>query len=874
MKKVYMPRHIFIVFLPLMIAAESVDIFDPVTAPLYEEMERVRDNEQIRINIELKAQYDTNELYLNTLSKSKAERRTYVIQTLKEYTQDKQSDLLTELQSFSKDQSVQNIKSLWIANVISCSATPAVIERLAKRDDITEIDFDEPRQLISTKPQSNAYIQSTTNRDSRDITWNVTLVNADDVWDLGFTGDGALVSVIDTGINYNHQDLDDHMWNGGLFYPFHGYDFNNNDNDPMDDHGHGTHCAGTVAGDGTAGSQTGVAPNATIMACKVLDYNGTGFESDTWDAIEFSVENNADIISMSLGWMHAWNPNRSVWRTTYDNALSAGVIASVAAANSGNDTWSYPIPDNVATPGDCPPPWLHPDQTITGGVSAVVCVGATNSNDVIAGFSSRGPVTWESISGFYDYPYNPEIGLIRPDVTAPGVNITSLSHYSNTGYQYGWDGTSMATPCVAGVMALMVSKEPTITPEQMSQILEETAIHLGSSGKNNLYGSGRVNAFDAVNAVELAPEETPTTHISGWNIVGMPMVVDDPLVTMLYPSSIINTCYGYSAQGYFLTSELNMGLGYWLRFPESGEISIWGAPEDELALSLVEGWNLISGTHIETNVNTISDPDNIVVPNTIYGFSATGYYNSDVLVPGQGYWVRSTANGVITVISGSTVQTTSISQKYEILSNRLIVNGSPLYFGFELTDTEKLSYSLPPKPPAGAFDVRFAGDTKYSVSHGTIEVMNPGDDLTIEYHILPNETWKLAGDDIGEEIILSGDGVLELSSGLGQMRLERVSVLPSDFVLHQNYPNPFNPTTIISFSLPQSDNVLHSVSLDVYDLQGRLVQTLASGSMQSGYHQVKWNGTDLRGQSVASGMYLYQLNTGNTIQTKKLLLLK
>ena len=266
----------------------------------------------------------------------------------------------------------------------------------------------------------------------------------------------------------------------------------------MDDMGHGTHCAGTVAGDSTAGSQTGIAPDAAIMALKVLDNAGGGYESSCWESIEFSVDNDADIMSISLGWSHAWGPDRSSWRDSMSAALWAGLIASVASGNEGND---YGAPDNVRTPGDIPPPWLHPDQSLTGGLSAVVSVGATNSNDGIAGFSSRGPVSWESISPFNDYPYNPEMGLIRPDISAPGENIKSLAHYSDTGYESGWSGTSMATPCVAGVMALMISKDPSITPSQMSEIIETSALHLGTTGKNNVYGSGRVDAYDAVSLV-------------------------------------------------------------------------------------------------------------------------------------------------------------------------------------------------------------------------------------------------------------------------------------------------------------------------------------------------------------------------------------
>lgn len=268
----------------------------------------------------------------------------------------------------------------------------------------------------------------------------------------------------------------------------------------MDDHGHGTHCAGTVAGDGTAGSQTGMAPDVQIMCLKVMDSGGSGSESGVWSAIQFSIDNGADIISMSLGWQQSWGPNRATWRNTMINALSAGVTVAVAAGNEGDQQYMYPIPDNVRIPGDCPPPWLHPDQTLLGGTTAVVCIGSTTSSDYISGFSARGPSTWETIYGFNDYPYNPEMGFVRPDVVAPGSNIKSLAHYSNTGYESGWSGTSMATPCAAGVMALMLSKNGDLTPPQIDQILEETALHLATT-KSNTYGSGRVDALEAVNNV-------------------------------------------------------------------------------------------------------------------------------------------------------------------------------------------------------------------------------------------------------------------------------------------------------------------------------------------------------------------------------------
>ncbi|MDZ4121828.1 MAG: S8 family serine peptidase, partial [Candidatus Cloacimonadaceae bacterium] len=163
---------------------------------------------------------------------------------------------------------------------------------------------------------------------------------------------------------------------------------------------------------------------------------------------------------------------------------------AVATGNEGNS--------GIRTPGDCPSPWRHPDQTLIGGQSGVVSVGATDYNNQPASFSSRGPATWQLISPYFDYPLNPGIGLIKPDIAAPGVDIVSLSRASDNVSYATMSGTSMATPAVAGVMALMYSKKPTASPEEISQHLELSALALAAV-KNNTTGSGRVDALAALN---------------------------------------------------------------------------------------------------------------------------------------------------------------------------------------------------------------------------------------------------------------------------------------------------------------------------------------------------------------------------------------
>ena len=467
-----------------------------ITQNLQQKISISTGEEKIRINIRMHDQYDQDVMLEKTSHLIDKELiRQYVVGELKSFAQSSQKELLTFLSNGEKNQQVSNVKPLWIVNVINCYATPAVIDELSSMPGIARIDYDQKRKVIETNLSATPVQElDKLSPTDKNIAWNVNLVNAPDVWDMGFTGEGVVVAVLDTGVNADHLDLSGRMWEHPDF-PNHGYNFVDDNYNTSDFNRHGSHCAGTVAGNGTAGNNTGIAPQATIMALKVLDASGSGTEAGVWEAIEFSVEHGAHIMSLSLGWQHSWNPDRSAWRLAMQNAMNAGLIAAVAAGNEGGETLP---PSNIRTPGDCPPPWTNPDQLTPGTNSAVVSVGSTTQSDAISSFSSEGPVTWENIPPFFDYLHEPGAGLIAPDVVAPGSNILSISHNNNSGYT-SLSGTSMATPAVAGLMALMISKNPNITPQQISQILEESAIPL-SLTKSNTFGSGRIDALETIEA--------------------------------------------------------------------------------------------------------------------------------------------------------------------------------------------------------------------------------------------------------------------------------------------------------------------------------------------------------------------------------------
>ena len=458
---------------------------------------------KIKINIVLKTQSNTMELSrMASAFPTKVERRLFVVNTLKRQAAESQYDLINHLNGLKAKGFVEDIRPLWIVNSISCYANDEALEMIAKREDVLAVYHVEEFQCIESED-----VDMPLERDEcREVAENVTKVNADKVWELGYTGEGVLIGLIDTGVRLDHADLQGNLWDGGTEYPNHGYDFYQHDNDPSDTHGHGTHVAGTIVGNGASGTQTGVAPDAKIMVLKVFHGEDNLTETTMWvEAMQFAIEHGADLLSMSLGQPLPDASVKFMLRQACDNTLAAGIVAVVCAGNSRQIQMLAPIPYNIWSPGDCPPPHLHEDQMVNaGGTSCVICVGAVDFDDAIGSFSSEGPSTWSEVAQYNDYPYSSgsptNIGLIRPDVCAPGVNIKSLDWSGTSGYCLK-SGTSMATPCVSGTVALMLSKDHELTPERIDEILEGTAIPL-SSHKSNDFGSGRIDALAAVNAIE------------------------------------------------------------------------------------------------------------------------------------------------------------------------------------------------------------------------------------------------------------------------------------------------------------------------------------------------------------------------------------
>ena len=460
---------------------------------------------------------------------SHQQRRKLVVENLRLKASLTQAAALEFLRNPAHADQVSRVQTLYLASALAFEATPGVIEALGLLSDPATLFFDKTYDLTSGTRRGLQTVAKTLPAVT-DTAWGVKYINADKVWSqLGITGADVVVGHIDSGIYLAHPDLASRLWinpgeipgNGiddddnGFIDDIHGWDFGADDNNPNDDSpdsGHGTHTAGTVAGDGTGGTLTGVAPGALLMAAKVWQANGAGgTQSMIWAAEQYCVENGARIITMSLGITGDINPYfMRNERLNCNNIRDAGVTFFNSA---GNDHFVFPPPLELGLTARVPPPWLpsgHPHSSSSG----VITVGGTGyKSDVIFTYSSRGPAHWGNVVPWNDWPYSPGPGLIKPDICVPGTSVNSTvipSGYSGD----TWSGTSMACPHAAGVAALMLEKNPSLSPAGIDSLMEIWAVDLGAPGKDNEFGSGRLDALTVV----IATPQTQNPDIS-WSQV-------------------------------------------------------------------------------------------------------------------------------------------------------------------------------------------------------------------------------------------------------------------------------------------------------------------------------------------------------------------
>jgi serine protease AprX len=414
---------------------------------------------------------------------SKADKGRFVFETLTAHASRTQAPIQRLL-----DRMGVSYRSHWAVNMLAVSGNRAVVDALAARTDVALI---EPNLRVrSAILPKEAAIPAAGPASPGTIEWNVSKIRAPEVWALGFTGQGIVLGDIDTGQQWDHPALKNHYrgWNGAVAdHNYNWSDPNQGSLVPVDPNGHGTHTAGTMIGDDGGSNQIGVAPGAQWIGCRAMDASGLGDPSTYGGCIEWMMAptdlngDNPDPSKAPVAVSNSWYcsisfgecPNNRILYEPVRNLRAAGINWVASAGNSG------PSCRTVGNDG----PTAQYDETYS--------VGASDINDLLASFSSRGPATFRG-------------ERIKPDIVAPGVSVRS-SYPTNT--YVILSGTSMASPHIAGTIALIYSAKPELigNVNQTERTINRSALHKNSSEcesngtyPNNLWGYGRVDALRAV----------------------------------------------------------------------------------------------------------------------------------------------------------------------------------------------------------------------------------------------------------------------------------------------------------------------------------------------------------------------------------------
>jgi len=867
-------------------------------------------------------------------------------------------------------------------------------------------------------------------------------IDAPEAWDIETGSDSKVVAIFDTGVRYFHKDLggsnasysnpegtDGNMWinwaekNGtsgvdddgnGYVDDWVGWDFvdgasscwtgedcNDQDNDPRDFNGHGTHCAGNVSAINNNGYATcapsggwgngtleATANGVKVMACRI----GWSGKYATWEvgyvrmdfaaeAFYYAADNGADIVSCSWG-----SSNTGGIGAAIDYFLANGGMVFHAAGNDGSSSADY-----------------------MGSRSDIINVAATDANDCKADFSNYG--TWV-------------------DISAPGTGIWSSYHSHDdpqSDYVAAIDGTSMSSPLAASVAALIWSKNPTWTASQVEQQLYDSADDIYGLSCNSSYigklGAGRINAHKAVSG-----EAPPVAEFEGSPRLGCaPLTVNftdksTGTITSWWwefgdggTSAEQNPSYTYQNSGDYTVSLTVTGPSGSDTEIKTDYVSISDVPVADFSGSTTAGcqplivdftdlstgnpasWNWDfgdGGTSIEQNpIYTYNDPGvytiTLTAANTCGSDVAvkTDYIQVDSCGPTKAFAISDIPEAG--TVSGDYTSTHASDNSYEVITEVLstshpvkvwsylehrwdfdVAPGGMIMFYVEAYrpnnsdgDNFAFEYSTDNSTYNPLVTVNSSVEQTYSTElpsgiSGTVYVrvvdtdrgkrQTSLDPVYIDYMYIesggsppPPDTMFVNSIDVtriggranryqGQAVVVvhrlgglpvfgatvsghftgpssdnvsgttDGDGVVTLLSSKvkspsgywcfyiddislgsniydpsrnvenydcepGGAAVAKATETPDHIGLVQNYPNPFNPTTQISFHLRQPSDV----RMEVFNIVGQKVATLVSGRLEAGLHSFEWDATH-----VASGVYLYRLETSDYVETKKMLLLK
>ena len=429
---------------------------DKIDPALAESLKALQSGEMVTVIVTLPQQADLSRVR----GADRAARQQGVILALQATANATQNQLTRLLDARKRQGLVQNYESLWVFNGLSITATGGVINELAQRPDVLSIAPDNIDIVPVLGPAES----------------NLAVVSAPALWNMGYTGQGIVVADMDSGVDISHPDLAS-RWRGGTNSWYDPY--NQHPNTPYDKSGHGTWTTGIMVGGDAGGTTVGVAPGAQWIAVKIFDDRGKSTATAIHQGFQWLLDPDhnpatADAPNVvNNSWTYGSPGCNLSFEPDMQALRAAGILPVFAAGNGG------PGSNTSYSPANNP---------------SAFAVGATDNNDQVYTYSSRGPSTCGGSTG----PF--------PELVAPGVNIRTTGLF---GTYYSDSGTSFAAPHVAGGLALLLAVYPNLSADDQAQALINSAVDLGASGPDDVFGYGRLNLFAAFNWLQTAPTSTP-----------------------------------------------------------------------------------------------------------------------------------------------------------------------------------------------------------------------------------------------------------------------------------------------------------------------------------------------------------------------------
>ena len=560
-------------------------------------------------------------------------------------------------------------------------------------------------------------------------------------------------------------------------------------------------------------------------------------------------------------------------------------VSQTLAAGENIVRWSYDKDESINNGSDRG--WLDEVVFVSNTVPVILLCEALDNCEME--FTTGGVTNWFGQSEVYNSGESAaRSGIITHDQSS-WVETTIIGPGELT---FGWKVSSEETYDFLNLF-VNSSKISGISGEvdwtRVSQTLAagENIVRWSYDKDESINNGSDRGWLDEVVFVSNTVPQITVNLLDRWNLVGLPVQISHESYTELFPNAINKTLFEYT-NGYQSRQTLQPGKGYWVRMGQSGSTMLTGASITSMDLELLQGWNLISGPTATVTESSIDDPNEILIAGSIFGFNGS-YVTTTSMEPGKGYWIRTDGAGTIT-LSGESSSKSNVTHPSSVLSNfdRIeFLSGEDSEPAFTLylsgiisSPFSTVNFELPPFPPSGNQDVRWEqGSYVIESKIGAALIQQGSSPIQVRVPQRSTEIVELSGTsevalmrEFTEDRMLTSTWIHQnelynLSRQTSRVEFELLSKneLPVEFVLDQNYPNPFNPTTTIRFGIPESADV----SLEVYTVLGQKIMTLVNENRSAGWHTVNFNGTGL-----SSGVYLYRIQAGGMVQTRKLMLVK